>query len=142
MASYRTRLLKYALLQLAGGLVVIFWLIPLYAMLIDGFKTNFEATVTSVFQPPTHFTLSAYMAVWDSMKRPLINSIIVVIPVTVLSGILGEMGAYFFYSLGERHPIVSNTGFSIISLATFIPVESTLLPLLLLEAHGSMLNTY
>ncbi|ADL19388.1 Arabinose ABC transporter, permease [Acidilobus saccharovorans 345-15] len=142
MASYRTRLLKYALLQLAGGLVVIFWLMPLYAMLIDGFKTNFEATVTSVFQPPTHFTLSAYMTVWDSMKKPLINSVIVVIPVTVLSGILGEMGAYFFYSLGERHPIVSNTGFSIISLATFIPVESTLLPLLLLEAHSGMLNTY
>lgn len=142
MASYRTRVIKYALLQLAGAVVIIFWLIPLYAMLVDGFKTNLEATATSVFQPPVKATLSAYIAVWNGMKRPLLNSLIVTIPVTILSTILGEMGAYFFYVIGERHSFMSNVGFSIISLATFIPVESTMLPLLLFETHTGIFNTY
>jgi len=142
MASYRARLAKYVILQLAGAIVIVFWLIPLYVMLIDGFKTNFEATVTSLFQLPARPTLSAYIAVWNSMKRPLINSLIVVVPVTLISGILGAMGAYFFYVLGEKHSIVSNTGFSVISLATFLPVESAFLPLYMFEYASHMVNTY
>jgi len=142
MASYRARLAKYVILQLVGAIAIIFWLTPLYAMLIDGFKTNFEATVTSVFQPPVRPTLSAYIAVWNSMKLPLINSLIVTVPVTLLSGVLGTMGAYFFYVLGEKHPIVGNTGFSVISLATFLPVESVFLPLYRFEYASHMVNTY
>ena len=142
MNSYSSRVVKYALVQLLGALAVVFWLLPLYAMIINGFKTNFEAMATPVLVPPRGFTISAYLDVWSSFQRPLLNSLVVTLSSTVISAILGAMGAYFFYTVGQRHSIVSNAGFSIVSIATFIPVESTAWPMLLLESHWNLLNTY
>jgi len=137
-----SRLIKYIILEIIAIIIAIFWLIPLYSMLINGFKTNFEATATPVLLPPKVFTISSYITVWGEMKRPLINSIIIAIPVAFISTIFGEMAAYFFYVVSERMPAVSNTGFSIISLATFIPYQATLLPLIELEASWGLFNSY
>ena len=142
MASYAMRVAKYAIMQLLGAVAVVFWLLPLYAMIINGFKTNLEATGTPVLVPPSTLTLSAYIAVWRSFERPLVNSLVVTVPSAVISAVLGSMGAYFFYTVGQRHSVVSNVGFSIISLATFIPFESTAWPLLLLESRWNLVDTY
>ena len=140
--SFNSRLAKYVAIQILGGIAVILWLVPLYAMLINGFKTNFEATGTPVLVPPRTLTLSAYAAVWSSLKGPIINSVIVAVASAALSSVLGALGAYFFYVIGDRHPIIGNTGFAIIALGTFIPVESTAIPLIYLESGLGVYNSY
>ncbi|WP_243666146.1 hypothetical protein [Vulcanisaeta sp. JCM 16159] len=53
----------------------------------------------------------------------MIRQLLITVPVALASVILGSMGAYFFYMQMERRPWVSNVGFSIISLATFLPAR-------------------
>ncbi len=142
MNSFNARLIKYAAIQFLGGVAVVLWLIPLYAMLINGFKTNFEASGTPVLIPPIRSTLSAYEAVWSSLERPMINSLIVSLTSAIVSSVLGALGAYFFYVIGDRHSVVSNIGFAIIALGTFIPVESTAIPLIELESSLNVYNSY
>lgn len=138
--------IKSALHYIALIVVSIFWFIPVYAMLINGFKTNLEVLSTPVLLPPSRLTLTAYAVVWSVLERPLINSLIVVIPVSIISTFLGAMGAYFFYTLSYAFSRflnnLSDALFSLISLATFLPYQATLIPLTRLIVSMGLLDTY
>ncbi|MEM0016615.1 MAG: glucose ABC transporter permease GlcU [Saccharolobus sp.] len=138
--------IKASLHYLALAIISVIWLIPVYAMIINGFKSNLEVLSSPVLVPPTSFSISAYVSVFSTLEKPLINSLIVVIPTSLVSAFLGAMGAYFFYSLSYSFSrfssALSDFLFSLISLATFIPYQSTLIPLTRLIASSGLLDTY
>ncbi|MEM3222107.1 MAG: carbohydrate ABC transporter permease, partial [Saccharolobus sp.] len=138
--------IKASLHYLALAIISVIWLIPVYAMIINGFKSNLEVLSSPVLVPPTSFSISAYVSVFSTLEKPLINSLIVVIPTSLVSAFLGAMGAYFFYSLSYSFSrfssALSDFLFSLISLATFIPYQSTLIPLTRLIASNGLLDTY
>ncbi|MEM1600277.1 MAG: glucose ABC transporter permease GlcU [Sulfolobaceae archaeon] len=138
--------IKASLHYLALAIISVIWLIPVYAMIINGFKSNLEVLSSPVLVPPTSFSISAYVSVFSTLEKPLINSLIVVIPTSLVSAFLGAMGAYFFYSLSYSFSrfssALSDFLFSLISLATFIPYQSTLIPLTRLIASTGLLDTY
>lgn len=137
---------KVTLHYLALVIISVIWLIPVYAMLINGFKTNFGVLSTPVLVPSSPLTLNPYSTVWSALETPIINSLIVTIPVAVISTILGAMGAYFFYTLtysfSRFSSIMSDVLFSLIALATFIPYQSTLIPLTRFIVSINGLDTY
>ncbi|MEM0092608.1 MAG: glucose ABC transporter permease GlcU [Saccharolobus sp.] len=138
--------IKASLHYLALAIISVIWLIPVYAMIINGFKSNLEVLSSPVLVPPTSFSISAYVSVFSTLEKPLINSLIVVIPTSLVSAFLGAMGAYFFYSLSYSFSrfssALSDFLFSLIGLATFIPYQSTLIPLTRLIASTGLLDTY
>ncbi|MEM3209440.1 MAG: glucose ABC transporter permease GlcU [Saccharolobus sp.] len=138
--------IKASLHYLALAIISVIWLIPVYAMIINGFKSNLEVLSSPVLVPPTSFSISAYVSVFSTLEKPLINSLIVVIPTSLVSAFLGAMGAYFFYSLSYSFSrfssVLSDFLFSLIALATFIPYQSTLIPLTRLIASSGLLDTY
>ena len=138
--------IKASLHYLALAIISVIWLIPVYAMIINGFKSNLEVLSSPVLVPPTSFSISAYVSVFSTLEKPLINSLIVVIPTSLVSAFLGAMGAYFFYSLSYSFSrfssALSDFLFSLIALATFIPYQSTLIPLTRLIASTGLLDTY
>ncbi|MCH1770436.1 MULTISPECIES: glucose ABC transporter permease GlcU [Metallosphaera] len=138
--------LKVSLHYLALAIISVLWLIPVYAMVVNGFKTDLEVTSSPVLVPPSQFSIGAYIAVFSALARPLLNSLIVVVPTSVVSAFLGAMGAYFFYTLSYSHSRFSSTMsdvlFSLIALATFIPYQATLIPLTRLIVDMGLLNTY
>ena len=138
--------IKASLHYLALAIISVIWLIPVYAMIINGFKSNLEVLSSPVLVPPTSFSISAYVSVFSTLEKPLINSLIVVIPTSLVSAFLGAMGAYFFYSLSYSFSrfssALSDFLFSLIALATFIPYQSTLIPLTRLIASSGLLDTY
>lgn len=138
--------IKASLHYLALSIVSILWLIPVYAMIINGFKSNLEALSSPVLSPPRSFSLTAYITVFNDLAKPLINSLIVVIPTAFISAFLGAMGAYFFYTLSYSFSKLSSTIsdllFSLIALATFIPYQATLIPLTRLIVSMGILDTY
>lgn len=137
---------KAALHYLALVVISVVWLVPVYAMIINGFKSNLEVSSSPALVPPTKFSLSAYITVISALSRPLLNSLIVVIPTALVSAFLGAMGAYFFYALSYSFSRFSSTLsdalFSLISLATFIPYQATLIPLTRLIVSMNLMNTY
>lgn len=137
---------KAFLHQLILAIFVVIWLIPIYTMVINGLKSEFDVTSTPVFIPPLHPSLTAFAAVWSQLDVPLLNSVIVVIPVSLVATFIGAMAAYYFYllSVSKRRSLnfMSNTIFSLIALATFMPYQAVIIPLTRIEANWGLLNTY
>lgn len=146
MGEKMKRIIKITLHYLVLAIISVIWLIPVYAMLINGFKTELGVLSTPVLQPSSQFTTQPYSVVWGALESPIINSLIVVIPVAVISTILGAMGAYFFYTLTYSFSRLSSTMsdvlFSLIALATFIPYQATIIPLTRFIVSINGLDTY
>ncbi|MFP3179038.1 MAG: glucose ABC transporter permease GlcU [Thermocladium sp.] len=137
---------KAAIHQLVIIIFVVIWLVPIYAMVINGLKSNLAVSTTPVLVPSSSLTLEPFQAVLSSLGRPLLNSLIIVLPVAFIATFLGSMAAYFFYMLSNSFSkvssFISNFLFSLIALATFIPYQATLIPLTKLIADMGLLNTY
>jgi glucose/arabinose transport system permease protein len=139
LISARTRILLRSGIVLA--LLCFFaaiWLIPVYSLLINSFKTASGVISTPVLQP-SGFSLSAIETVFGQMKQSLLNSLIVTIPVAAISTFLGAMAAYH---LSLKQSYFNDTVFTIIAIATFVPYEITLVPLTGLAVKLGIFNTY
>ncbi|MEM0257161.1 MAG: glucose ABC transporter permease GlcU [Saccharolobus sp.] len=146
--GYAIGLIKYALLETIAAILMIFWLVPMYAMILGGLKSNLEAASSPILLPPSKPSLDAYIFAWfgyatiPGLEPTMLRYLIVVIPSVLLSVVLGTMLAYFFFVISEKHSIISNVLFSIISLATFLPIETVTFPLIELETSLNIYNTY
>ncbi len=128
MDGYK-KVLTYVILII----LAVIWLIPAYSMAVDGFKSNLDVLITPVLIPPLHPTLSAYGAVIGTLEGAILNSAIVSLVVAVVAVFFGSMGAFYFYTLtlsySKTLTLVADAIFALISLATFIPYQSVLMPL-------------
>ncbi|SAI86716.1 glucose ABC transporter permease GlcU [Saccharolobus solfataricus] len=146
--SYIASSIKYALLEIVAAILVIMWLVPLYAMILGGLKSNLEAASTPILLPPSKPSLDAYAFAWfgyatiPGLEPTLLRYLLVVIPSVLLSVVIGTMTAYFFFVLSEKHGVMSNALFSIMALATFLPIETVTFPLIELETSLNVYNTY
>ena len=141
--EFRLRAIRYAALQVLLGVVVIIWLVPLYVALVGGLKTNYEAMTTPIFVPPSIVDASSYSYAWSQLHRAYVNSLIIGLAAAAISTLLGAMAGYEFYALSQRHFRVSTAVFTLISFAMFLPMQSVLVPLMIVEVrylHG--VNTY
>jgi multiple sugar transport system permease protein len=97
------RIGRYIPTLIAGACVAIY-LFPLYWMLISGFKTQAEIFA----DPPTFIphapTLDAFrfVIINQNILRYLRNSLVIAIPVTLLTVVLSSMGAYAMSRLRSR----------------------------------------
>jgi len=146
--SYIKSSIKYALLEIIAAILVIMWLVPLYAMILGGLKSNLEAASTPILLPPSKPSLDAYAFAWfgyatiPGLEPTLLRYLLVAIPSVLLSVVIGTMTAYFFFVLSEKHGIISNGLFSIMALATFLPIETVTFPLIELESSLSLQYLY
>jgi len=137
---------KTVLKQLVIIILVIVWLIPVYAMIINGFKSNIAVLLSKALIPVLPLTLTPYQEAWAVLAHPLLNSLILIVPVSLLSTILGAMGAYYLNGLtrnfNSKLRILGNIIFVLVALGTFIPYQATMMPLAILMASINLLGTY
>ncbi|MBX8631457.1 MAG: carbohydrate ABC transporter permease [Thermoplasmata archaeon] len=114
------------------------WLVPVYSLLINSFKSAAAVISTPVLQP-SGFSLGALQIVFSEMKQSLVNSLIVTVPVAAISTFLGAMAAYY---LSLKQSVFNDVVFTIIAIATFVPYQITLVPLTSLAVQLGILNTY
>jgi glucose/arabinose transport system permease protein len=142
----RAHLAGSAVKYLVINIIAILWLIPVYSMIINGFKSDLAVTSTPVLVPPRTPTAGPYLAVVGPLARPILNSLIVAVSGSVIATILGTMGAYFFYSLSTSWrrtlTVLSDAVFAIIAMGTFIPYQSTIIPLTRLIVSLNGLDTF
>ncbi len=129
------RIIKYFILSI----IAVLWLIPVYALVVDGLKTTIGVLTTPVLVPAT-FTFSAMETVGIALAGPILNSILYVLPVSIIATFVGSMAAYYFYKVSSY---LNTTIFTIISIATFVPYEITLVPLIkFISSIGLFDTTY
>ena len=74
----------------------------------------------------------------DALSRPILNSLLYVLPVAVISTFVGSLAAYYFYKVTS---FLNSTIFTIIAIATFVPYQITLVPLIKMVVSLGIFNS-
>ena len=128
-------------LSLIGGLFVVVYLFPIYWMFVSGFKTTAEIFASPPTLVPRAPTLESFLFVFEreNVLRYLRNSLMIAVPVTALTLLLGSMGAYAMSRL--RTPLVSVALLVVLLLQVF-PEALLVTPMFIIFRYFDMLNGF
>jgi glucose/mannose transport system permease protein len=124
----RPRVLLYALMIALAA----FFILPMYMLLITALKSFDQVSLSRMWDLPTSFSLESFNRAWNGgegvigMRGSFLNSVVMVVPATVISCILGSLNGYVFSKWRFRG---SETLFTLFLFGMFIPYQSILVPL-------------
>jgi glucose/mannose transport system permease protein len=120
-------------------LVALFYIMPLYVMIITGFKDAANVSTATMWKLPDSLGAGGYREAWDRLSPNLGQSIKLVIPATIISAVLGSFNGYLFSKWQFKG---SNLLFGLLLFGMFIPYQSILIPLIQalqkIHLYGSM----
>lgn len=109
------------------GIMLIFYLIPVYVMVVNGLKTADVVSFSRMWQLPTKLSVGGYGEAWDKLSNNVWSSVTLVIPATTISGFLGSLNGYILSKWKFRG---SDLLFTLMLFGMFIPYQSILIPLI------------
>ncbi len=104
----------------------IFYLLPMYVMLVTGFKPFEEVDLKTMWALPRHIAFDNYVEAFRHLAPSLRNSFVMVIPATIISSFLGSLNGYVLAKWKFKGADVI---FPLILFGMFIPYQSILIPL-------------
>jgi glucose/mannose transport system permease protein len=105
----------------------VFYIIPVYLLLMTGMKTFGEAAnVALMWQLPQAASFDSFAEAWREISPNFMNSVLIAVPAAVLSSMLGSLNGYILAKWRFRG---SETLFTLILFGMFIPYQSILIPL-------------
>jgi glucose/mannose transport system permease protein len=122
LARRITRPVLYAL----AVLMAVFYLIPVYVLLVTGLKSFAEVDLQRMWDLPTGFYFDNFVAAFNALAPNLWNSIRLVVPSSILSSMVGSINGYVLAKWKFRY---SDLIFTLILFGMFIPYQSILIPL-------------
>lgn len=117
-----SRIIIYGVLIIAA----VFFLIPVYMVLVTSFKSIDQVSISTMWNLPTAFTLDSFQRAFERLTPNFLNSIVLVVPATALSAILGSMNGYV---LSKWQFPGANIIFPLMLFGMFIPYQAILIPL-------------
>ena len=120
----------YALLILFA----VYYLLPLYVMLVNSVKPLPEIQQGRMLGLPLELTLAPWGSAWSTaqigvqptgLKPYFLNSILMVVPAVAISAFLGALNGYVLTKWRFKH---DNLVFALMLLACFIPFQIVLIP--------------
>lgn len=108
-------------------LCVLFFLMPLYVMVVTGLKDSTHVSLSTMWNLPIRLTGGGFMEAWQRLLPNLGNSLMLAIPATVISAIIGSINGYLFAKW--KFP-GANVVFAFLVFGMFIPYQSILIPLI------------
>ena len=107
-------------------LAAIFFLIPVYVMVVNGLKDAQDVSLSTMWNLPDSVSgggfKEAFQRLWPNMK----NSLMMVIPATIISSFIGAINGYLLSKWKFRG---SDILFTLMLFGFFIPYQSILFPL-------------
>jgi glucose/mannose transport system permease protein len=119
-------------------LVSIYYLLPLYVMIVTSLKGMPEIRLGNVFGPPLEPTFQPWIKAWsqactgincDGLSRGFWNSVQILIPSIVLSILIASVNGY---ALANWKFKGSETFFTILIIGAFIPYQTMLYPIVIM----------
>lgn len=105
-----------------------YFLLPIYILVLTALKPFSEVDVSTMWRLPTHVTLEGFTAAWAAVGGSFINSVIIVVPATLLATLLGAINGYVFAKW--RFP-GSELAFRLVLFGMFLPYQGLLIPMVL-----------
>ena len=128
MKLHPARLLLYLVL-IAFAL---YYLMPVYVLVVTSLKSFVEVNLYRMWNPPRTFSLESFRRAlfggmgYQGLAPNILNSVIMVLPATLISAALGSLNGYIFARWQFRG---ANTLFTLALFGMFIPYQSILIPL-------------
>lgn len=125
----------------------LFFLMPLYIMVVTSFKTQDEIRMSQIFALPRDFTVEPWIEAWssactgvscDGLKVGFLNSVMITVPAVILSILAG---AILGYSLSLWRTKGSNVLFGLLLAGAFLPYQIFVYPLVRVYAYVSLYGT-
>ncbi|QRM55759.1 carbohydrate ABC transporter permease [Sinorhizobium sp. BG8] len=138
-----TRIMIYGVLAFAA----IYYLLPLYVMVITSLKGMPEIRLGNIFSPPVEITFEPWVKAWDSactglycegLKVGFLNSVKITVPSVIVSILIASINGY---ALSYWRFKGANVFFTILIFGSFIPYQVMLYPLVILAREAGVFGT-
>ena len=134
---------------LYGTLIVIsvYYLLPLYVMVVTSLKGMPEIRLGNIFAPPVEITFQPWVKAWaqactglncDGLSRGFWNSVRITVPSVILSIAIASVNGY---ALANWKFKGSETFFTILIFGAFIPYQVMLYPIVILLREIGLYGT-
>ncbi|MEM7441912.1 MAG: carbohydrate ABC transporter permease [Pseudomonadota bacterium] len=133
--AVRTGRLTRALIYAVLIFFAVYYLLPLFVMLVNSVKPLDEIREGNMLALPREFTIQPWLTAWNSAQVGVeatglapyfINSILIVVPAVIISTGLGALNGYVLTKWKFRG---ANLIFGMMLLACFIPFQIVLIPM-------------
>ncbi|MBM7839989.1 glucose/mannose transport system permease protein [Alkalihalobacillus xiaoxiensis] len=118
--------------------LAIFFLSPVYVILITSVKPLDEVSLSAMWTLPSALDFSSYVQAFNALAPNFVNTLYLVIPATILSALLGAMNGYV---LSKWRFKGSEIIFTCMLFGMFIPYQSILIPLIQFLRTIDLYNT-
>jgi len=126
--------------MLYGTLIVValYYLLPLYVMIVTSLKGMPEIRLGNIFSPPLEITFQPWVKAWaeactgincDGLSRGFWNSVQILVPSVILSIAIASINGY---ALARWRFKGSEFFFAILIVGAFIPYQTMLYPLVII----------
>jgi glucose/mannose transport system permease protein len=128
--GFATRLFVYGVLLI----VAIFYLLPLYIMVVNSLKPLAEIQQGNMLSLPHEWTVAAWSSAWSTaqigveptgLKPYFLNSLLMVVPAVFVATMLGALNGYVLTKWRFRG---SEIIFAMMLLSCFIPFQIVIIP--------------
>jgi glucose/mannose transport system permease protein len=106
--------------------VALFMIMPIYVMLVTALKPSTAVSLQTMWELPVAVSLDGFAEAWQRLGGNVVNSLLIVIPATVISCVIGALNGYLFSKWRFRG---SDALFTILVFGMFIPYQSVLIPM-------------
>jgi glucose/mannose transport system permease protein len=113
---------KYAALLLFAC----FFLMPVYILVLTGFKDPAHANLVQMWQLPESLSLTTFAKVWPILRSGFGNSLMLAVPASLISAMLGAANGFVLAKW--RFP-GADFVFPLILFGMFIPYQAILIPM-------------
>lgn len=120
------RRINRPVMYLMLGFMALFYLLPVYVLLVTGLKSFAEVDLQRMWDLPKSINFENFIAAFDVLAPNLWNSLRLVIPSSILSSMVGSINGYVFSKWKFKY---SDWIFTLILFGMFIPYQSILIPL-------------
>ena len=119
-------------------LVALYYLLPLYVMVVTSLKGMPEIRLGNIFSPPVEITFEPWVKAWaeactglncDGLSRGFWNSVRITVPSVLISILIASINGY---ALANWRFKGSETFFTILIFGAFIPYQVMLYPIVIM----------
>ena len=122
------------------------YLLPIYVMVTNSLKTLPEITQRTYLALPKSSQFQNYTsALFGSqdflipMQRPILNSTIITVAVTILAAFFGGLGGYY---LSRSRSTFTRILFILVGIALYMPYQAIIIPLTTITAKTGLINSH
>jgi len=126
MTTSTSRRLTRPILYALAIFMAIFYLLPVYVLLVTGLKSFAEVDLQHMWDLPTGIYFDNFLAAFHALAPHLWNSLRMVVPAALISSMVGSINGYVFAKWKFKY---SDIIFTLILFGMFIPYQAILIPL-------------